>query len=253
MIHRSAPARWLGGLFNPLWVARRCLDRAVRRQRYRATGWLLDVGCGGRPYQHLFEHVSRYVGIDIPSPCCKVDAFANGMRLPFQDASFDTVLCNQVLEHVCEPHLLISETARVLKPGGTLMLTTPQVWGLHHEPYDFFRYTKYGLIHLAQSHGLVVVVVAPTCGMWATLTQRLADTVVHLYCARLPRWTLPLVGLCLAPVLAGGFVVDMLFGSRGDTLDNILVARKRSIVATGAATTTTSTILPYRPPLSRAA
>ena len=253
IIHRSAAARWLGRFSNPLWVARRCLHRAVRRQRYRATGWLLDIGCGSRPYQHLFEHVSRYVGIDIPSPYCKVDAFADGMHLPFQDATFDTVLCNQVLEHVCEPHRLISEIERVLKPGGTLMLTTPQVWGLHHEPHDFFRYTKYGLTHLAQAHGLIVVTVAPTCGMWATLAQRLADTVAHLYCARLPRCISPLVGLCLAPLLTAGYALDRLFGRHGDTLDNLLVARKAINVATPTATPATSATLPYRPPMSRAA
>ena len=51
----------------------------------------------------------------------------------------------QVLEHLKEPSIGINEMARVLKPGGQLILTTVQCWEIHQHPNDFFRYTRYGL------------------------------------------------------------------------------------------------------------
>jgi SAM-dependent methyltransferase len=211
---------------DPLWLSRRCLTRSISRHREFACGRLLDVGCGGQPYRPMLTGVDRYVGVDLPWPGTRADVYGDATRLPFADASFDTVLCNQVLEHISEPHELLAETARVLRPGGVLILTTPQVWGLHHEPYDFYRYTPYGLTHLAEAHGLAVTVVAPTCGMWATLAQRLADTVVHGYMVDRPLWTQRLMGLCLNPFLVAAYAIDRLFGMRGDTLDNLIVARK---------------------------
>ncbi len=148
------------------------------------------------------------------------------MALPVRDAVFDTVLCNEVLEHVPEPAILISEAARVLKPGGILILTTPQTWGLHLEPQDFYRYTRYGLCYLAEKSGLEVIEVTPTCGLWSTLAQRLADTVIYTYAAGRSRWMIELLSLLLAPVLMIGYGLDKLFGKQGDTLDNVLVARR---------------------------
>ncbi|MEX0774370.1 MAG: class I SAM-dependent methyltransferase [Phycisphaeraceae bacterium] len=250
-IERSLPLRLLRNATNPLWVARRCLLRTVRQQAHHARGRLLDVGCGGQPYRPLFTDVTRYIGVDLPG-AQRIDVAASALALPFADAAFDTVLCNQVLEHVPDPGLLIREVQRVLRPGGTLLLTTPQVWGLHHEPHDYFRYTCYGLAHLARSSGMTIVAVAPTCGMWATLVQRLADTVAHHYAARLPR---PLFfGLCvlLSPILLIGYLLDRACGPQGDTLDNVLVARKpdrTTAIHTPCSTASTST----RPNYARAA
>ncbi len=224
---RLSCVRFALELANPLWVARRFLRHEVARQAHLARGWMLDVGCGGQPYRKLFD-VERYIATDLP-PTRGVDLHSDALRLPFADESFDTVLCNQVLEHVPDPRKLMSEVRRVLMPGGVLLLTTPQVWGLHHEPYDFFRYTPYGLRSLSEQGGLTVVHVGPTCGLWATLAQRMADTVVHLYARRLPRSVIFLLGLALWPILALAYVVDRVVGKRGDTLDNVLVARKPTV------------------------
>jgi SAM-dependent methyltransferase len=186
---------------------------------------LLDIGCGGQPYRDLFGHVRRYVALDLP-PNLLADVYADGMALPFGDAVFDTVLCNEVLEHVPEPSRLLAEIAHVLRPGGVLLLTTPQTWGLHLEPYDFYRYTKHGLCYLAEKSGLRVIEVAPTCGVWATLAQRLADTIVHCYAVGRSRWVIRGISFMLAPVLMVGYGLDRLFGKRGDTLDHVMVARK---------------------------
>jgi SAM-dependent methyltransferase len=210
---------------DPLHIARQVLRQAVQQHAHYAQGWLLDLGCGEQPYRDVFNHVERYIAFDL-APNSRMDVCGNAIALPFRDAVFDTVLCNEVLEHVPQPDTLMNEAARVLKPQGVLLLTTPQTWGLHLEPHDFCRYTKYGLRYLAEKTGLEVVDVAPTCGLWATLAQRLADTIVYTYAAGRSRWVAKPLCLLLAPVLMLGYGLDKLFGKRGDTLDHVMVARR---------------------------
>jgi SAM-dependent methyltransferase len=215
---------------DPLHIARRLLYQAMQNQAHYARGRLLDLGCGIQPYRDLFQHVDWYVGLDFPSIIeGKVDVYGDGQALPFRETAFDTVLCNEVLEHIPEPWILLSESARVLKPGGFLLLTTPQTWGPHLEPHDFYRSTKNGLRYLAERNGLEVIEVTPTCGLWATLAQRLADTVIYTYAVGCSRWVIKLLSLLLAPLLMVGYGLDRLFGKRGDTLDHVMVARKPDI------------------------
>lgn len=217
--------KFCSACFDPLWIARRSLRRSIRDRAQQVQGRLLDIGCGTQPYRNLFEHVTGTVNLDMP-PNREVDVQANGMMLPFRGGVFDSVLCNQVLEHVTEPSQLFAEIARVLRPNGVLLLTTPQTWGLHFEPYDFYRFTRYGLQYLAQKHGLEVVELAPTCGVWATLAQRMADSIVNTFARGASVWLVRLLSVVVAPVLWLGYGLDLLCGRKGDTLDNILLARK---------------------------
>ena len=216
---------WILGWTDPLHLARRLLYDAVKQRSQYAQGRLLDLGCGGGPYREMFSSVSSYIGLDI-APDSNVDVAGDGQALPFMDSCFDTVLCNEVLEHVPEPSLLMAEISRALKPGGFLLLTTPQTWGLHHEPHDYYRYTHYGLRHQAEKAGLQVVSITPTCGVWATTAQRIVDTIAHDFASGWPVGALRMVSILLGPVLLVGAALDRLSGGRGDTLDNVLVARK---------------------------
>jgi SAM-dependent methyltransferase len=187
------------------------------------------VGCGGQRYRSLFREVESYLGVDLPSNSAgnhALDVFADGLHLPFMPMAFDTVLCTEVLEHVPEPLALMTELARVLRPGGLLLLTAPQTWGLHEVPHDYYRYTEFGLCYLAGRAGLTVSVIRPTCGVWTTVGQRVAS---FLFFSLGYGWPLPakalLAGLLIPwQWLAAG--LDALFKHRGDTLDNLLVAHK---------------------------
>ncbi len=221
---------WLAGTpLDPLWIAKRSLRRGLRRAAPHARGALLDVGCGVKPYRTLLAGVTRYLGIERPGTLTRstvVDAWADALALPFRDQAFDTVLCSEVLEHVPEPARLLAEAARVLRRGGALILSTPQTWGLHEEPFDFYRYTRYGLDHLARGSGLTVVEIRPTCGTLAMVGQRLSSFCFYSTGA----YRVPPLNLLLRPLLALGqllaVALDELAGRRGDTLDNIMVARK---------------------------
>lgn len=221
--------RLASGWLDPLHIAKRSIARGMRRVAPQLTGQMLDIGCGVKPYRAMLTGVTRYIGIERPGTLSKsgvVDVWADGLALPFAAASFDSVLCNEVLEHVPEPARLFAEAARVLKPGGTLVLTTPQTWGLHEEPHDYYRYTRYGLEYLACGSGFTVIEITPTCGTFATVGQRLSS--FFFYTTGASR-VLPL-NLLVRPFLGLGqlfaVALDELCGRRGDPLDHVLVARR---------------------------
>jgi SAM-dependent methyltransferase len=117
---------------------------------------LIDVGCGAKPYRGLGAPVERWVGIDVPDNA-EADLHGIAYDLPIDEATADTVLCTQVLEHLEEPARALREFLRVLRPGGHLILAAPQYWSLHEEPRDFFRYTSIGLRYLATEAGFEFV------------------------------------------------------------------------------------------------
>ena len=69
-------------------------------------------------------------------------------EMDFKDNKFDVIFIYEVLEHVEKPFEASHELFRVLKPGGTLLLSTPFIFGIHDAPYDYWRFTKYGLKNL---------------------------------------------------------------------------------------------------------
>lgn len=124
-------------------------------------GSILDVGCGTKPYQKLFQY-DEYIGIDVEvsgrvQENKHADMYYDGINIPTQSDRFDLVLCTQVLEHVVDPDALVKEFNRVLKPGGTLVITVPFMWGEHEIPFDFRRYSSYGIKGLLTKSGFTIV------------------------------------------------------------------------------------------------
>jgi SAM-dependent methyltransferase len=138
-----------------------------------AKGDFLDMGCGNKPYEGLYKPLTRtQVGCDIiQSDKHRVDVICPVTQLAFNDSEFDSVLCTQVLEHVFEHDKMMQEINRVLRPGGTLILTVPFAWELHEEPYDFFRYTRHALKELFERSGFEIEYIKPNGGKWAAIYQ----------------------------------------------------------------------------------
>ncbi len=139
-------------------LSTRWLLRTLVRARAFASGRLLDVGCSSKPYEEVFT-AETYFGIDWPGSQHKlsIDAIADAHHLPFKAASFNTVLCTEVIEHLRDPSRSIQEMARLLVPGGYLILSAPFTHELHEYPHDFFRFTSFGLQSLARKAGLTPV------------------------------------------------------------------------------------------------
>lgn len=155
--HQMFSPGWLGIFVNPFYFSRAGLRDAITGMAPQLSGRLLDVGCGTKPYRSLIT-VDAYIGLDIDSETSRergiADCFYGGDSFPFGDGSFDCILCNQVLEHVFTPNEFLGEIARVLIPGGKLLLTVPFVWDEHEQPNDYARYTSFGLRTLLERNGL---------------------------------------------------------------------------------------------------
>ena len=107
------------------------------------------------------------------APAEAVDLVAPAHDLPLEDDALDAVVCTQVLEHTPEPWLVLEEFARVIRPGGTVIVTAPLTWYLHELPHDYYRFTAYGLAHLLHRAGFVDVQVKPMNDSASTLAELL--------------------------------------------------------------------------------
>lgn len=151
---------WMGVFVNPFYFARAGLAAAMTECSPALSGRLLDIGCGGKPYRELFN-VDAYIGLEIDSEAARkrgfADCFYDGGQFPFPEKSFDSALCNQVLEHVFNPDEFLQEANRVLKSGGRLLLTVPFVWDEHEQPFDYARYSSFGLRSLLERNGFLLL------------------------------------------------------------------------------------------------
>jgi SAM-dependent methyltransferase len=146
----------LGIFINPFYFARRGLYQHIVALAPNIKGRVLDVGCGSKPYLSLFP-ASEYIGMEISGGNTNADCYYDGNHFPFQECEFDSVLTNEVLEHVFNPEVFLSEVNRVLKGGGVLLLTVPFVWDEHEQPYDYARYSSFGLRHLLEQNGFIIL------------------------------------------------------------------------------------------------
>jgi SAM-dependent methyltransferase len=216
--------------FWPEWIIQREIAEHARISlREFARGRTLDAGCGEKPFQvYRPTAVTQWVGFDVPeNPVADVHGYAEA--LPFSDAFFDTVLCTEVIEHVEEPSAVLSEIACVLAPGGYLILTTPLYWPLHEEPYDFFRFTPYGLRHLCEKAGLQLVS-ARSMAVGFRMVALAINTCFNSFGKRLPLGkSAPVKALFIPVYIATNFVclaLSLIFPSATNSVGTAIVARK---------------------------
>ncbi len=161
-----------------------------------ARGRLLDAGCGPAPLYGCYRSlVSETLLCDWPGSAhssrhVDVACDLNGI-LPFESTSFDTVLATDVLEHLPQPEIFVGEVARVLRPGGALLLGAPFLYAVHEEPHDYHRYTRYRLRGLCEGAGMSVERLEPYGGVAEVLLDLTAKqldrsrilSAVHLFLA----------------------------------------------------------------------
>ena len=149
-------------------LTRITLDKFV--QAHAGPGLTLDIGAQNGPYAALFPN---RVGLDIRHGT-GVQIIGDAQALGIAADTFEMILCTEVLEHLPEPQKAIDEMFRVLKPGGTLLLTTRFLFPIHDAPHDYFRYTKYGLRYLLRRFDVVELAEeTDSVGTIAVLLQRL--------------------------------------------------------------------------------
>ncbi len=142
-------------------IPRTILERHLQDAKIYMKGFLLNAGCGDRTYEHIYGGVSdRQIRFDWPKTVHdkrSIDVFGSIMELPFSAETFEAILCTEVLEHVPDPQKTLREFYRVMKPGGHAIVSVPLLYQVHEAPYDYFRYTYYGLVHLFHQAGFEII------------------------------------------------------------------------------------------------
>ncbi len=143
---------------------------------------VLDLGCGEGKSKVYFKTKCpniKWFGIDISSSP-EVDSRKkrehdfytfDGLHMPFKNASFDLIYCNQVLEHVEKPRELIQEVERILKPSAHLVGSVSSLELFHS--LSIFNFTPYGFIRLLNETSLKVIELRPGIDFFALFLNRL--------------------------------------------------------------------------------
>lgn len=155
---------------------------------------LLDAGCGSQQYRKYCGHLTYKAqdfaayGVDEAQNLFstqeayhygELDYVCDISDIPVPDDTFDAVLCSEVLEHVSEPGLVISELTRILKPDGTLILTVPSNCLRHFDPFFFFSgFSDRWLNHTCQQNNLEIIKLTAVGDYYQWISAELARTMV---------------------------------------------------------------------------
>ena len=175
---------FLSLIVNPAHIARSGLYKNIRKYAVNIKGSVLDFGCGSKPYESLFINCSKYTGVEIKvsgpnyevdkfGKKSKVDYFYNGKTLPFKNNTFDAVVSFEVFEHIFNIDEITKEIKRVLKPGGKLLVSMPFAWNEHEQPYDFARYTSFGIKHILKKQNFEIKSIEKTTTYFLAVMQML--------------------------------------------------------------------------------
>lgn len=160
-------------LKSPFFIFKQLQRQKFENFSHYICGDVLDIGCGGMPFKKMVDYKS-YRGLDfeyLPG----IDLIGDSLYLPFRESSFDSLIMTEVLEHVFYPSQALEEAKRVIRPGGYIYITAPMSWGLHYEPKDFWRFTKYSLLKLVQDCGMEIIHIERIGGAFSQIGARLID------------------------------------------------------------------------------
>lgn len=170
------------------------------------AGWrLLDAGAGEQRHRSLCGHLEYVaqdfaayrpdadeIGLQMPQwDYGQLDIISDICAIPLLDASFDAVLCTEVLEHVPSPRSALLELARLLRPGGILLLTAPFCSLTHFSPHHYVSgFSRHYFTRVLSECGLEVCSIEPNGGFFDFLAQELrrSDSVASRYAGVRPRW-----------------------------------------------------------------
>lgn len=217
---------------NPFYFIRKRLYKAVQQKSPLIKGKILDLGCGSKPYKNLFINATEYIGVDIDNPGHDhskedIDVYYDGKTIPFENGYFDGVFFSEVLEHVFNPDEILKEINRVLNVNGYLLLTCPFAWDEHEIPYDFGRYTSFGIKHVLEKNNFEIIESNKIGHFTEVLAQFFIHYIRHLIYTKNKYVNIILNIIFISPFTLIGSVLSTIF-PRIRTLyfNNIILAKK---------------------------
>ncbi|MGB3070987.1 MAG: methyltransferase domain-containing protein [Ottowia sp.] len=214
------------------WLIKKTINDKLRARLPVLVGRVLDLGCGTRPFEtDILEYADEYIGVDWSNTLhnLKADIISDlNKPLPIPSVSFDHIVSLEVLEHLHDPQMMLSEAFRILKSGGSITVSAPFMWWVHEAPWDYYRYTQFGHKYLFSKAGFVGIEVQPTTGFWSMWLLKLNYQTSRLirgpWLVRLvlravliPFWW---INQCMAPLL------DRLWPEENETAGYVVTAFK---------------------------
>ncbi len=220
----------IGFFFNPFFIIRRGIYKSVKSNGKHLSGKLLDFGCGSKPYVELFS-VSEYIGLDIKESGHShenefIDVYYDGNTIPFENDHFDSIFSSEVFEHVFNIDTVLKEINRVCKLNGKLLITLPFVWDEHEIPYDFARYTSFGIKHLLNKYGFEIVNQIKTTNYVETIFQ-MWNAYVSQHILRNKIIRIILNPILITPVMFVGIVLSAILPKNDNFYHNNIVLAKK--------------------------
>ena len=192
---------------HPQWFAFFREEKTLGQTCQRLGGIVLDIGCADSKPRDLLPDDAEYIGLDYFDTATKLygtrpSVFGDAQQLPLAGESVDHVLLLDVLEHVPDPDRCLAEIHRVLKSVGTLTIQVPFMYPIHDAPFDFHRWTKFGLSRAAERAGFDVsqqtAIGHPMETAALGMNIALSKTVLNWIAGRNP---LALLGIALPPLV----------------------------------------------------
>lgn len=206
------------------------MDKELSRcAKQYLSGRLIDIGCGIKPYAHMLApYISEHVGLDREQPFnqnAKVDLVGTAYEIPALNNSFNSALSTAALEHLAEPEIALRECHRVLKPGGVAVYTVPFIWHVHAAPWDYVRFTNFGLKHLFEKTGFEIIEIKALSGFWVTFGQLFVYYLFRFH--RGPLRYIPVIPLLGLLVQGIAYLLDRLDKAEDWTWMYLVVAKKK--------------------------
>ncbi|NJK98227.1 MAG: class I SAM-dependent methyltransferase [Chloroflexia bacterium] len=148
-----------------------------------ADGNMIDVGCGDLHYRKYIEKkVKKYDSIDFSRKDKDITYIGDVQNMEMiSDQFYDSAICLEVLEHLRNPFKAVSEIYRILKKDGILVLSVPHMSRLHEEPYDFFRFTKYGLKSTLEDAGFKIIEIQTRGGLFSFIGHQVSSVLISSF------------------------------------------------------------------------
>jgi len=223
---------WLSVFVNSNYLVRKGIYNGIKENVHVMKGTMLDFGCGMKPYRSLFT-VDKYIGMDIKNDghhndTSFVDVFYDGKVIPFDDGYFDSVYSSEVLTHISDIDPVIDEIKRVMKAGGTILVTVPFVWHENEQPNDAVRYTSFGIVRLFERHGFKVLKQSKCGNYFTTALQTWNDYLYHALFPGPVFLKIILTVIFIFPVNLMGVLLSPVLGRNKDLFSNMLIVAEKA-------------------------
>lgn len=222
---------FIGIFINPFYFIRKGLAKGIRKDAIRLDGTLLDFGCGSKPYKNLFSN-KRYIGVDVIDKGHShekepVDVYYDGEILPFRDEAFDSLFSSEVFEHIFNLETVLSELKRVLKKDGLALFTVPFVWDEHEKPFDFARYSSFGITAILERNGFQILKLEKSTKFLETVFQLWNLYLYYKLNTRNKYLNILINILFIAPFTIVGIIISGVLPNNENLYHNNIILAKR--------------------------